>query len=252
VNQAPGAPRTVIIVQARMTSTRLPGKVLLEVLGKPLLEYLVERLRRVRLAQQIVVATTVNAADEPIVALCRRLGVAVWRGSEHDVLGRYHGAALAHRAEVVVRITSDCPLMDPRVVDGTIGYYLRQRGQLDYASNSLQRSFPRGLDTEVFAFKSLAEAYAEAVGQQEREHVTPFLYRHPQRYRLGNFACRQNLSAHRWTVDTPEDFELIRHIITALSPVLPQFGLWDAAAWLKGRPQLAALNAHVEQKTLTS
>lgn len=246
----PAAPRTVIIVQARMTSTRLPGKVLLEVLGKSLLEYQIERLRRVRLAQQIVVATTVNAADEPIVALCQRLGVPFWRGAEHDVLARYHDAALAHRADIVVRVTSDCPLIDPRVIDDTIACYLDRRTQLDYVSNSLHRSFPRGLDAEVFGIAALAEANAEAADPQEREHVTPFLYRRPQRYRLGNLACRQDLSRHRWTVDTAEDFALIRQIIGALYPVLPQFGLWDTAAWLKGRGHLSALNAHVEQKTL--
>lgn len=246
------APRIVIIVQARMSSTRLPGKVLLEVLGKPLLEYQIERLRRVRQADQIVVATTINAADDPITALCMRMGVPFWRGSEHDVLARYHDAARAHRAEVVVRVTSDCPLIDPSVIDATIAHYLRHRAQLDYVSNSLERSFPRGLDTEVFSFDALAEAFAEAVDPAEREHVTPFLYRRPQRYRLGNVACREDLSRHRWTVDTPQDFELIDRIIGALHPILPQFGLWDAAAWLKGRPELCALNAHVEQKRLAS
>lgn len=243
-------PLTVVIVQARMTSTRLPGKVLLEVAGKPLLEHQIERLRRVKLADKIVVATTVNAADEPIVALCRRLSIPVWRGAEHDVLARYHGAAVAHRAEVIVRVTSDCPVIDPQVLDATIGYYLERRGQLDYVSNSLERSFPRGLDAEVFAFRSLAEAFDEARDEEEREHVTPFLYRRPQRYRLGNVACREDLSGHRWTVDTPEDFALIRHMIGALYPVLPQFGLRDMLAWLKGRPELTALNAHIEQKTL--
>lgn len=246
----PGPLNTVIIVQARMTSTRLPGKVLREVAGKPLLEYQIERLRRARLADQIVVATTVNAADEPIVALCQRMSVPVWRGSEHDVLARYHDAAVAHHADVVVRVTSDCPVIDPQVLDATIGYYLDRRGQLDYASNSLERSFPRGLDAEVFAFKSLAEAFAEAVDEEEREHVTPFLYRRPQRYRLANVACREDFSGHRWTVDTPEDFALISHLIGALHPVLPQFGLWDMVAWLKGRPGISALNAHIEQKTM--
>lgn len=241
---------TVIIVQARMTSTRLPGKVLLEVAGKPLLEYQIERLRRATLADRIVVATTVNQADQPIVALCERLGVPVWRGSEHDVLARYHDAALAHQAEVVVRVTSDCPVIDPRVLDDTIDYY--RRGQFDYVSNSLEQSFPRGLDAEVFAFQALAEAHAEAVDGEEREHVTPFLYRRPQRYRLANFACAQDLSGHRWTVDTPEDFALVSQLVGALYPVLPRFALHDMVAWLKGRPEVSALNAQVEQKTLKS
>ena len=244
--------KTVIIVQARMTSTRLPGKVLREVGGKALLEYQIERLRRAALADQIVVATTTNASDAPIVALCERLAVPVWRGPEHDVLARYHGAALAHAADVVVRVTSDCPVIDPQVLDQTIGYYLDKAGQLDYVSNSLERSFPRGLDAEVFSFRALAEAFAEAVDEEEREHVTPFLYRRPQRYRLANVACRQDLSAHRWTVDTAEDFALVSSLIGALYPVLPRFGLWEMVAWLKGHPEISALNAHIEQKTLKS
>jgi spore coat polysaccharide biosynthesis protein SpsF len=246
----PGSLNTVIIVQARMTSTRLPGKVLLEVAGKPLLEYQIERLRRATLADQVVVATTVNEADEPIVALCRRLAVPVWRGAEHDVLARYHDAALAHHADVVVRVTSDCPVIDPQVLDATIACYLGEGGQLDYVSNSLERSFPRGLDVEVLSFKVLAEAYIEALDEEEREHVTPFLYRRPERYRLANLACPEDLSGHRWTVDTPEDFALVAHLIGGLYPVLPQFGLADMLAWLKGRPQLSALNAHIEQKTV--
>jgi spore coat polysaccharide biosynthesis protein SpsF len=248
----PAQPNTVIIVQARMTSTRLPGKVLLEVAGKPLLEYQIERLRRSTLADRIVVATTVNAADQAIVALCERLAVPVWRGSEHDVLARYHDAARAHQADVVVRVTSDCPVIDPQVLDETIGYFLSEGGQLDYVSNSLERSFPRGLDAEVFTFKALAEAHAEAVDEEEREHVTPFLYRRPQRYRLANVAFPADLSGHRWTVDTPEDFALISQLIGALYPVLPRFALFDMLAWLKGRPEVSALNAQVEQKTLKS
>lgn len=245
-----GAPRTVVIVQARMTSTRLPGKVLLEVLGKPLLEYQIERLRRVRQADLIVVATTTNAADEPIVALCTRLGVSVWRGSEQDVLARYHDAARAHAAELVVRVTSDCPLIDPGVIDQTIGYFLNGRPQFDYVSNSLERTFPRGLDTEVFWSRTLAEAYAEAADLEEREHVTPYLYRRPQRYRIGNFAGPDMLAQHRWTVDTPEDFELIRNVIGALYPVMPEFDLAAISAFLDLHPELVALNAHVEQKKL--
>jgi spore coat polysaccharide biosynthesis protein SpsF len=241
---------TIVIVQARMTSTRLPGKVLLEVAGKSLLEYQIERLRRAELADSIVVATTVNAADQPIVALCERLAVPVSRGSEHDVLARYHDCALAHRADVVVRVTSDCPVIDPQVLDATIDCY--RRGQFDYVSNSLERSFPRGLDAEVFTFRALAEAHAEAIDEEEREHVTPFLYRRPQRYRLGNFASPHDLSGHRWTVDTPEDFALVSRLIGTLYPVLPRFALQDMLAWLKGHPEVSALNAHVEQKALKS
>jgi spore coat polysaccharide biosynthesis protein SpsF len=242
--------RTVIIVQARMTSTRLPGKVLKEVLGKPLLEYQIERLRRVRLADQIVIATTTNATDLPIVELCDRLGTAYFRGAEEDVLGRYHDAATRYGADVVVRVTSDCPIIDPAVVDHVIKFYLDHRAEYDYVSNGLKRTYPRGMDAEVFPYRVLHEAYLEAVEKPDREHVTPFIYRHPQRYRLANVCFSEDQGHQRWTVDTREDFELIRRIIEALYPVNREFALRDVLNLLAEHPDWAAINAHVEQKKL--
>lgn len=241
---------TVIIVQARMTSTRLPGKVLKTVLGKPLLDYQLERLRRVKLASRIVIATTTNDTDQPIVEWCERQGIDCFRGSEQDVLARYHGAAALYHADTIVRITSDCPLIDPAVIDRIIQHYLDHRSSCDYASNCLERSYPRGMDVEVFSRRALDEAFAEAAESAEREHVTPFIYRHPERYRLANIAYRENQGRHRWTVDTPEDFELVEKILGALYPAKPSFTLEDVLDLLQRHPDWADINAHVEQKKL--
>jgi len=241
---------TVIIVQARMTSTQLPGKVLKQVLGKTLLEYLVERLRRVNLANGIVIATTTNDTDLPIVDLCRRLDVAVTRGSEHDVLARYYEAAKLHHADVIVRVTSDCPLIDPAVIDEAIGFYLDHSMEYDYVSNALTQSYPYGMAAEVFPYKVLEEAHLEAKAEPEREHVTPFIYTRPERYRIGHLVNAENHSHHRWTVDTPEDFELVRRITEALYPVKPEFDTNDILALLKRHPDWVEINAHVRQKKL--
>lgn len=240
--------KTVIIVQARMTSTRLPGKVMKRVLGKPLLEYQLERLQRVKLADEIVIATTTNQTDEPIVELCNSLSVACFRGSEDDVLSRYYGAATAHKADLVVRVTSDCPLIDPQVIDTVIDYCLQNQSHYDYVSNSLERTYPRGMDTEVFSFSTLQQAFGEATAQPDREHVTPFIYRQPARYRLGHVIYSEDCSHHRWTVDTPEDFELIQKIIEAIYPRKPNFTLEDCLSLLKKHPEWYIINSHVSQK----
>ncbi|MGI2296570.1 cytidylyltransferase domain-containing protein [Paenibacillus sp. GXUN7292] len=237
---------TVAIVQARMTSSRLPGKVLKEVMGKPLIEYLIERLRRVKHLSNIVIATTVNDSDQSIVELCDKLGVDCFRGSEEDVLSRYYKAALHYRAEHIVRITSDCPVIDPEVVDQVISYYFGQKS--DYTSNGLVRSFPRGLDTEVFSFKVLEEAHQEAKESFEREHVTPFLYNNRDRFSTHNYSYKYDCSYHRWTVDTQEDFILIQKIIEALYNKKSNFTLEDCLELLEQNPEWINLNAHVEQK----
>ena len=242
--------KIVIIVQARMTSTRLPGKVLKEILGKSLLEYHIERLRRVKSVDDIVIATTTNETDLPIVALCERLGVTVTRGSEQDVLARYYEAAMLHHIDIVVRVTSDCPLIDPTVIDKAVAMYREPGDKYDYVSNSLTQSYPYGLAVEVFSGKVLQEAYLEAVAAPEREHVSPFIYTRPERFRIGQLVQSENLSHHRWTVDTPDDFELVRRIIEALYPHNPQFSTEDVLELLKEHPDWFQINAHVHQKKL--
>lgn len=241
--------RAVIIVQARMTSTRLPGKVLLPLAGEPMLTRLVERLRRVRRVDEIVIATTTNATDDPIATLCAQLGVACHRGSEHDVLSRYADAARLHAADVVVRITSDCPLIDPALVDQLIATF--EEGGSDYITNMQPPTWPYGMAVEVFSAAALAQAHAEATQESEREHVTPFIYWHPGRYRIRNVSSPQDLSAQRWTVDTAEDYELVRRLFEALYPVRPQFALADVLATLDAHPDWMRINQHIEQKVLT-
>jgi spore coat polysaccharide biosynthesis protein SpsF len=239
-----------LIVQARMTSTRLPGKVLLPIAGRPMLSYQMERLRQVRSADVAVVATTVNEHDEPIVQFCKQEGLNCTRGPEMDVLRRYHDTATLFDAATVVRVTSDCPLIDPDVVDHMIRTYAESRGELDYASNMLEPSYPYGMAVEVMSARALAEANDEARDPVEREHVTPFLYRHPQRYRLKSVRLPNDLSGHRWTVDTPEDFELVRRVLEALYPKHPDFRMNDVLTLLERHPQWRDLNRHVHQKAL--
>lgn len=241
--------KTLIVVQARMTSTRLPGKVLLPLADEPMLTRLIERLRRVHRADGIVIATTTNAADDPIAALCNTLGVPCFRGSELDVLSRYADAARMHDADVVVRITSDCPLIDPELIDRVIATYLE--GDSDYVSNMLPPTWPYGMAVEVFSSAVLQQAHAEATQAAEREHVTPFIYWRPERFRLGNVESPVNLSHQRWTVDTPEDYELVRRLFEALHPAKPDFTQADILALLDAHPDWSVINQHIQQKTAT-
>jgi spore coat polysaccharide biosynthesis protein SpsF len=241
--------KTVIIVQARMTSTRLPGKVLMKVLGKPLLEYLIERLRKVSLADEIVIATTINATDEPIIELCNRLGVNVCRGPEDDVLARYYQTARLYNADTVVRVTSDCPLLDPLEVDRVVGFYLSHRQEFDYVSNGLVEPYPKGMDCEVFSMAALQQAFDEAASPAEREHVTLFFYQNISRFRLTNVPFSASLPPLRLTVDTREDFELVRDIIEFLYPVNADFHLDDIVNALTVFPDWRQINAHILQKS---
>ena len=239
---------TVMIVQARMASTRLPGKVLREVLGKPLLGYQLERLRRAGTVNRTVIATTTRGVDDAIADFCESNEVACFRGSEDDVLDRYYNAALENDADIVVRVTSDCPLIDPAVIDRVVKTYLTNSDRTDYVSNTLERTYPRGMDTEVVSMLALAEAHHEAESKPDREHVTPFFYRQPERYRLMSVRNDEDLSAHRWTVDTPEDFELIRRIITALYAEKPEFTMRDCLDLIKRNPDWQKLNQDIMQK----
>ena len=225
-----------------MGSTRLPGKVLKDIAGRPMLSYQMERLRRVKRAERIVVATTDQPADDAVERFCQKEKIACVRGSEHDVLARYHLAIERFPADVVVRITADCPLIDPAIVDEAIAAY-----EPDYVSNMLEITYPYGMAVEVFSAQALREAHREAKDPAEREHVTPFIWRRPQRYRLKSLTMAPNLSHHRWTVDTPEDLELVSRLLKTLKP---HFTLQDVLAILDEHPDWCAINAHVEQKAL--
>jgi spore coat polysaccharide biosynthesis protein SpsF len=234
-----------------MGSSRLPGKVLRSVAGRPLLAFVIERLRAARSVDSVAIATSTLPSDDAIAAWCDGAGVRCERGDEADVLARYHLAARATDADVIVRITGDCPLIDPAIVDRVVERFAA--GDVDYVSNVMTRTFPRGLDTEVFARAALDAAFTEARDPAEREHVTPFIWRRPQRFRLANVAHATDLSRHRWTVDTEEDFELIRRMLEALTAQHGlAFALDDCVALIERHPDWTALNAAVEQKPLST
>lgn len=228
------------ILQARVSSTRLPGKVLKPVQGKPLLELQIERLLRAKRLDRLVIATSTDASDDALAELCARLGVECYRGSLQDVLDRFYQAARKHPAQHIVRLTGDCPLADPALIDALIEFHLA--GGYEYSSNTVEPTFPDGLDAEIFRASALDESWREAVLPSHREHVTQFVLSQPQRYRVGNYRGEPDCSALRWTVDEPEDFELIREIYDTLYPANPAFSTADVLALLKARPALATAN----------
>ncbi len=240
------------IVQARLGSTRLPRKVLEPIEGTPMLGRVVERLGRAPGIEKIVLAIPEGKRDEPLADLGRALGVTVFRGPERDVLARYLGAARAHGIDPVVRITSDCPLIDPEVVGATLAAFLdrrQHRDPVDLLANTVPRRWPRGLDTEVVSLAALAELDRVEDDPAVREHVTLGIYRRPDRFRVAGLPAERDLSRLRWTVDTPEDLALVREIYRELLPAHGAgFGWRAVVALLERRPDLAAVNARVRQK----
>lgn len=228
------------ILQARCSSSRLPGKVLKPILGQPMLARHLERLARSRRIDQLVVATSTENSDDALAELCQHQGVAFTRGALDDVLDRFYRAAVPLAPEHVVRLTGDCPLADPEVIDACIDYHLS--GNFDYTTNALQPTFPDGLDVEVMRFSCLQEAWREATLQSEREHVTPFIHQRPERYRIGHFKQPENLSWLRWTVDEPADFQVVDAIYQALYPTNPAFTTADILDYLAAHPAIANLN----------
>lgn len=247
MNAPEKAVKVVAIVQARMGSTRLPGKVLMDLGGETALGRVVRRLRRATLVDKIVVATSNSAADDAIIRECERSDVVSFRGSENDVLDRFYHASRACAAEAVVRITSDCPLIDPELVDETIRVFQDRDG--DYASNIFPRSYPRGLDAEVFSTTALGVAWREAHEPYQREHVTPYFYVHPQRFRLISLRGQIDYSHYRWTLDTAEDLDLLRTIYAHLGD-RDDFSWHEVIELMKCEPELAELTSHVVQKAL--
>ena len=240
----------VVIVQARMGSTRLPGKVLRPIAGRPMLSYQLERLRLCQQVDKIVVATSVLPTDDAIATFCAQEKTAVVRGPELDVLARFALAAQATCADAVVRVTADCPLIEPALVDAAIEAF--GIGDCDYLSNMHPPTWPYGMAVEVMSRQSLEAADSEARDPAEREHVTPFLYWRPNRYRLGSITRQPDLSGHRWTVDTPEDFELVSRILETLYPANPTFTIDDVLALLDRHPDWIEINRHVAQKTVVA
>ena len=229
------------VLQARSSSSRLPGKVLKPILGKPMLERQIERILRARAIDKLVVATSTDQGDDTIAELCGRIGVDCFRGSLDDVLDRFFQAARPHKPEYVVRLTGDCPLADPTVISAAIQFAVE--GNYDYASNTLQPTYPDGLDVEVCRYSKLEEVWRSATMKSQREHVTPYFYQNPQLFKLGSMTQQTDLSALRWTVDNADDFALITSIFEALYPANPAFGTEDVLRFLQSRPELSGINA---------
>ena len=237
----------VAIIQARMGSTRLPGKVLRNICDRTMLARVVQRTTCSELIDQIVVATTTKISDDPIVIECDRLSVPVFRGDEQDVLDRYYQAAIAYNAEAIVRITSDCPLIEPEVVDRVIQALLNEHP--DYASNSIENTYPRGLDAEVMTMKALTKAWQKATEPYQRIHVTPYIYQNPDQFKLFSVMNETDYSYYRWTVDTQEDLDFVRAIYSRLGNI-DMFTWKDVLAILEKEPALTEINRHILQKSL--
>ncbi|MBL7161552.1 MAG: glycosyltransferase family protein [Anaerolineales bacterium] len=276
---------TIAIIQARMSSSRLPDKVLLDIGGRPMLQWVVERTRRARTISQVVVATTVDPSDDPVADFCRSQDIAFARGSVHDVLDRYYQVAKECEADVIVRITADCPFIDPGLINHTVralfsinldvGFSVDNSqlpiANFQFVTNRLPqpwwRTYPIGLDTEAFTFGVLEQAWREANESHQREHVTPYFYdgipvndlhfsanksslatsESPRGFKVGLLHHTEELGHHRWTVDTPEDLKLVREIVTRLPD--DNFTWLDVLALFKREPDLAQINATVHHKT---
>ncbi len=238
--------KVVAVIQARTGSTRLPGKVLMDISGKPMLARVVERVRRAKRLSETIVATTSKALDDHIVQLCLENAWAYFRGSENDVLDRYLHAAMTFQANVVVRITSDCPLADPTIVDELVHIFLDGQQAFDYVSNNHPPTYPRGMDVEVIRFSALKRAWEEDRNLTWREHVTPYIRLHPEMFKLHNVKSDRDFSTMRWTVDTPEDLEFVRTIYSHFGH--DEFSWLEILLALESHPEWLAINSHVKQK----
>jgi spore coat polysaccharide biosynthesis protein SpsF len=242
--------KVVAIIQARMGSTRLPGKVLEPIQGDPMLCWVVDRTRLAGSVDEVVVATTFERADDTIVELCQRKNFPFYRGSPGDVLDRYWQAANLHETDVIVRITADCPFIDPDLIDDAVETLLTSEPPLDFVANRLpwERTYPIGLDVEVCTSRILGIAWRNAKEKHQREHVMPYIYEHPDRFHTLLLNAEDDYGAFRWTVDTTEDLEFIRQVVKEL-PGRLDFHWHDVLHVVKANPELAEINANVEHKT---
>lgn len=238
--------KIVGIIQARMGSTRLPGKVLRPILGTPMLGHIIQRLSQSTTIDELVVATSTLEQDRDIVEYAKKIGCAWSQGSEEDVLGRYYQAAMEFNADVVLRLTGDCPLIDPETTDRVVSAHLKAE-KSDMASNVLVRSFPRGLDTEALSMACLERINYEATEPIYREHVTNYIHDYQEKFKLTNVLNDADESSHRWCVDTEDDFKLISVIYESLYAKKKHFGFKDVLELMQSRPDLPLLNKHVAQ-----
>lgn len=239
--------KVAAIVQARTSSSRLPGKVLKEILGKPMILLELERLQRCKLIDEILLATSIDESDTALAETVKAAGYPVYQGNLDDVLDRYYQCARQSNPAHVVRITGDCPLIDPQVADAVIEKHLRDKN--DYTGNVLgETTFPDGLDTEVIKFSALEQAWKDAKLPSEREHVTQYIIKHPEIFRQGSLLCEiPGLGNERWTVDEPEDFRFISEVYERLYPAKPDFTLKDVLNLLGRYPELRSINQGFER-----
>ncbi len=241
-------PKIVAIIQARMASSRLPGKMLMDLCGQPVLEWSLRRARRATLIDELLLATTESAEDDAIAEFCDAREIAYIRGSMQDVLDRYYQAANASKADVIVRITGDCPLIDAEMIDSVIQQFLAAQPDLDFAANRLpgDRTIPIGLDIEIVRFAALEQAWKEAQQPHQREHVMPFFYENPERFAILHIRNEPDYGHFRWTVDTAEDLELLRAICGHFQD--DHFSWKDVLNLFDEHPDLAEINAQVLHK----
>jgi len=237
--------RIVTAIQARTSSSRLPGKVLMPLCGEPLLFRLIERVYKASLRGTIVVATTERDEDDIIEQLCQERGLNCFRGSVNDLLDRHYQLALEYKADALVKIPSDCPLVDPSVIDCVIGYYLDNPGCFDYVSNLHPASWPDGNDVEIMSLEALTAACTEAQRGFEREHTTPYIWENPDQFRIGNVTWssgKDYSTSHRWTIDYTEDYRFIAEVYERLYPYNPAFGLNEILSLIEKNPGLSEFN----------
>jgi spore coat polysaccharide biosynthesis protein SpsF len=238
-------PHIGIITQARMTSSRLPGKILKEISGKSLLDFHIERLRKAGF--DIAIATTINDTDDPVVSFAEKRNIPVHRGNENNVLSRFYETAKKFNYEVIVRVTSDCPLIDPHLIRNSIEKYLKMNNDLLYMSNGIERTFARGFDFEIFSFRLLEEAYNNATEEADLEHVTPYIWKNKSgKTEFYHIKQNDDHSSFRITVDTPEDFELIKLLIDKYKAADLSYA--EIEDILQSHPGLTSINSHIEQK----
>lgn len=241
--------RIVAIIQARMGSSRLPNKILLDLAGEPMLVRVVNRCQRAKTLHEVVIATTTKQADEAIIEVSAERGWSCFHGSEDDVLDRYYCAALQYQADVIVRITSDCPLIEPEIVDRVVQEFLDLQPGVDYASNIFpRRTFPRGLDTEVMRFDVLEQAWHKEDNPAWREHVTPYIQHNLDLFQIHGVINKVNYSYMRWTVDTPEDLAFVRRIYDHFG--YDRFSWREVLTVLEQHPEWLEINHHVQQKVV--
>jgi spore coat polysaccharide biosynthesis protein SpsF len=238
--------RIITIIQTRRGSSRLPDKVLMPLQGKPLFVRQAERVKAARLSGRVIIATTTEAGDDPIEAVCRQEGLDCFRGDVHDLLDRHYQAALRYPADTVIKIPSDCPLIDPAIIDKVIAFYLDHPGEYDFVSNLHPATYPDGNDVEIMTFATLERAWREADRPMEREHTTPYIWERPEQFRIGNVTMDGGVDysmSHRFTIDYAEDYAFIRAVYDELYPVNPLFGVDDILSLLGRRPDMYAINA---------